>query len=267
MDSCWLGGFWLGLSFSTSILCLAIYKRILQPLLSRRLPRKPRPPPIPQETLHELLQLERNTPPEPAHWFNHTLQWLFKQIKDTPAYSDALFYGLAESAVDLRRRPTGIFLSEVELEGFLAGNSLPRVTSFRVVADGKGDHLPLTLSAEVEYDGGLGGVVRVESILGVQVWLLGRLKSLKGRMFVVIGEGAYHVGFGELRDVRVEGRAVVAGREWGWLNWFLGTVWFPMRLRRKYLMPKMKGRWLIDKPPHPPYPWDDSVKAECSVGW
>lgn len=143
----------------------------------------------------------------------------------------------------------------------MIGDSLPQLNGLRMISDGRGS-TPLTLAGEFSYDGGMTGLLRLETIAGLQLWLAGRLLHLHGTLFIVIQESSMHIGFSQISRLETEARALIAGREWPWLNWILGTIWMPIRFRRKYLMPKMKDKWLLNQPSRPPYPWDPDVKSD-----
>ena len=145
------------------------------------------------------------------------------------------------------------------MEQLVIGDSLPQISGLRMISDGR-DSKPLTLAGEFSYNGGMTGLLRLETIAGLQLWLAGRLLQLQGTLFIVIQESSLYMGFSQISRLEMEARALVAGREWQWLNWVLGTIWMPIRFRRKYLMPRMKGKWLFNQPSKPPYPWDPDVK-------
>jgi hypothetical protein len=193
---------------------------------------------------------------EPTHWMNMIVSWLFDVTRDTPAFIASLSRSFSEALVDLRRRPIGCLLKSLELSESSAGVSPPVLSSVRVISEGRTE-IPLTVAAKLDYHGGLGGVVKAETVFG-QIWMMGRVNKVEGTIYVAVGERAYYVGFDDLR-VDLEGRVMVGGKEWRFLNWFISKVWWPAKIRSKYLMPRMKGRWMLDKPPLPPYPWDKSV--------
>ncbi|PJF19385.1 hypothetical protein PSACC_00768 [Paramicrosporidium saccamoebae] len=251
MDVFWLLGFSVGVVVATALLGVSVYKRILVPILARRLP-----------LVERILKLDRerkwSSPPETANWLNFLTLWLFETIHDTPAFALSLSQSLSESLVDLRRKPMGCILKEAVVEDCAAG-TLPILSDIRVVATGR-DDTPLTVAARVHWTEGVSAIARMESIFG-QVWFLGAITRLTGTMYVVVHNKQYHVGFKRL-DVAMEGRVMLGNQEWRWLNWLVAKVWMPWRLRQKYRMPNMQSRWMIDRPPCPPYPWDPAVQKD-----
>jgi hypothetical protein len=212
--------------------------------------------------VERILQLDRqgkwSSPPETAEWLNFLTLWLFETVQETPVFALSLSRSLSESLVDLRRKPMGCILKEVIVEDCASG-SLPILSDIRVVATGR-DDTPLTVAATVNWTDGVSAIARIESIFG-QAWILGAITRLTGTMYVVVRNKEYHVGFRDL-DVSIKGRVMLGSQEWKWLNWLVAKMWMPWRLRQKYLMPTMQSRWMIDRPPFPPYPWDPAVQKD-----
>lgn len=253
----------LGLCF---LLLVSLYRRHIRPLLIRKLPPKNRPPPIPSDILSLILSsdtpLLRRHSPEPARWLNQLLATLFHHTRRTPAVrSSLLFDKLSEVVVDVRRRGLGRWVRESRLVEAEPGNALPRVERVRLVGEGDA-RLPVTLAFDLEYEGGLAGTAYFDTIFGVRVWLTARLQRLDGTMYVMFQEKAFHMTFPTLRELHLDARVTVGGIEWGGLNWLMGEHLLPWTLKRRFLMPNMRSKWWLDRPPKPYYPWDPEVQAE-----
>lgn len=105
----------------------------------------------------------------------------------------------------------------------------------------------------------------METIFGVPLWLRATLQRLEGTLYVLVSPDAYHFTFRQIDQLQIVSRVSLAGREWRLLNWIVGNWLLPSRLRRRFLAPGVKSRWLFDAPPPPYYPWDPEVRAQPAL--
>lgn len=198
---------------------------------------------------------------ESVEWLNMMVSNLFQLSRDTVPLRESLFSrSLAESAVDVRRGKLGRIVRESRLEDVRLGHSLPHLSRVGLMKDSKG-RIPLTWVADLSYSGGLGGILWIKTIWDCDVYIMGRLQRLEGRLMVMLDEKSFHLTFSRIDSLEIEARVNVAGREWRALNWIMSRFLLPWKFKNKYLLPGMKSKWIVDGPSKPKYPWDPEVVA------
>ena len=181
-----------------------------------------------------------------------------------------------QMAVDFRRSRLGPFLTQSILTDIHLGESLPQLANVRILSDStlpasrsrsrvptsQSDHLsdvPLALSIDFQYAGGISGIVKMDTIFGFPVWIQATVEKLDGPVIVIFEGDALYYSFLEFKCMQFAGRVNINGHEFTLLNKLFHRILLPWYFKHKFRYPAMRTKWVANKPPQPPYPWDPSV--------
>ena len=129
---------------------------------------------------------------------------------------------------------------------------------------------------DVEYDGGMGFLAEYRIVpFNIPIRLSVRMTRLKGRMLLVFRRNAYYYGFVDNDHSRLS-YSLQADISFGGtghdaeilnnyckvigLDWILQNYLARKAFRRRFVLPGMKGKWWVDRPEQPPYPWDPVIR-------
>lgn len=176
----------------------------------------------------------------------------------------------ADSVLDLRRTFLAYFLQDASLVSVATGNSLPSITSLRILRWEEEDEdkdkelpfspllsnpslsVPFIAAMKLDYKGGVGAAVRFDLAGGIlpPVWISEQLMALEGTLYVCCLDEVVYYGFAPPLDrLHMEGEICIGDSRWPRLSRLLARHLFPWLFRRKWVMPAMKAKWLYDRSP------------------
>lgn len=267
-----------GVVFAYFIFLFLFWKLILKIALVRKLPPRAETPKIPLFIIEELMKLDKQhlSEGESATWFNMLCQMGFKlsqpgQIKLLEKFVENEFKELPH---DIRRTAAGYLIKDARLVDYHFGGSFPVFSNFHTI---KIQDYPNIFSEEasdpenildykglsavvnsVEYCGELEAHFQFDIIFGRTFELYVCLERVEGRLFFIFHKDYMHYGYNPSNlKVHFNCRFLIDG--W-WesfiINFFLKRFVFPIIFNSKFVIPKLKGKWVYNKPKQPPYPWD-----------
>ena len=257
-----------------------LHRYVIKHRLVKPLPPLNKPSPLTPDLIERLLDLDRSSASssEPTEWLNSLTQWIVTHlIRPIPSIHNLRRLKQAETIVDLRRHPLiGPFISLAEIKDYDAGASLPIITNIRTLArpNVHSADSPLVFAMDVEYDGGIGFLAEYRIVpFNIPIRLSVRVVRLKGRMLLVFRRNAYYYGFvdNDHSSLSYSLQADIVFGEVGHgdsvsnnfckvigLDWLLQNYLVKKAFKRRFVLPGMKGKWWVDKPEQPPYPWSNA---------
>lgn len=194
---------------------------------------------------------------ESCEWLNLILKWCYAELASLPTFSSKLNLFFEDMILNFRRsRSMGAYITSAKLIDVELGTKAPSFKHARVIpVEGL-----TTLCVDMNYNGGILGICKLDLVGGWQVYMRARLCEVSGPLYIIVKDTDMFYAMGRIDDLKIRCQLIINGVQFRWLDWIMSRLVLPQFLRYKLVLPAMKAKFLVS--PEQLVQLQDSINKE-----